>query len=139
MTSEAFQPDDARRESGLRLGIRANLSQFVLQLAQVFLVGLTLGMTRTVVPAVAESEFGLPRGAMGLLVTFVIAFGVVKGVMNFVAGTISERLGRKRVLVIGWMVALPIPFMIGFGPNWSWIVAATVLLGINQGLTWSMA
>jgi MFS family permease len=123
----------------LRLGIRANLWQFVLQLVQVFLVGLTLGMTRTVVPAVAESEFGLPRGAMGVLVTFVIAFGVVKGVMNFVAGTISEGLGRKKVLVTGWMVALPIPFMIGYGPNWNWIVAATVLLGINQGLTWSMA
>jgi MFS family permease len=121
------------------LGIRVNFNQFALQLAQVFLVGLTLGMTRTVVPAVAESEFGLPARATGLLVAFVIAFGVVKGVMNFVAGAISERLGRKKVLVLGWIIALPIPFMIGFGPDWSWIVAATVLLGINQGLTWSMA
>lgn len=123
----------------LSLGIRVNLWQFVLQLVQVFFVGLTLGMTRTVVPAVAESEFNLPQGAMGLLVTFVIAFGIVKAVMNFVAGAISERLGRKRVLVIGWLVALPIPVLIWYGPSWNWIVAATVLLGVNQGLTWSMA
>ena len=137
MTSHERQPVDVPLRA--TLGIGANLHQFVLQLVQVFLVGLTLGMTRTVVPAVAETEFNLPGNATGLLVTFVVAFGVVKGVMNFVAGAVSERLGRKKVLVIGWIIALPIPFMIGFGPNWSWIVAATVLLGINQGLTWSMA
>ncbi len=119
-------------------GIRANLAQFLHQLLQVLFVGLTLGMMRTVVPALAESEFNVPKGSFLLLVAFVVAFGFVKGVLNFAAGRLSERIGRKRVLVLGWLAALPIPFMIGFGPSWSWIVGATVLLGINQGLTWSM-
>jgi MFS family permease len=113
-------------------------TQYFLQLVQVFFVGLTLGMTRTVIPAVAEGDFGVPKGDLALISTFVIAFGLVKGVMNFVAGAISETLGRKRVLVIGWLIALPIPWMIWHATSWWWIVAATVLLGVNQGLTWSM-
>lgn len=119
-------------------GIRPNLTQFLHQLFQVFLVGLTIGMMRTVIPALAESEFGVPKNSFVLLSAFVIAFGLVKGVMNFVAGRLSERVGRKRVLLLGWLVALPIPILIWFAPSWNWIVAATVLLGINQGLTWSM-
>jgi len=119
-------------------GIRPNLEQFAHQLLQVLLVGLTIGMMRTVVPALAQSEFGVPRGSFLLLSAFVVAFGFVKGVMNFVAGRLSERIGRKRVLLLGWLVALPIPPMLLWGPSWSWIVAATVLLGVNQGLTWSM-
>jgi MFS family permease len=122
----------------LQHGIRANLQQFLHQLLQVLLVGLTIGMMRTVVPALAESEFGVPKNSFILLSTFVVAFGVVKGAMNFVAGRLSERLGRKRVLLLGWLVALPIPPMIWYAPGWNWIVLATVLLGINQGLTWSM-
>jgi MFS family permease len=102
------------------------------------LVGLTIGMTRTVVPALAESDFGVPKNSFVLLSSFVVAFGLVKGAMNFVAGRLSERIGRKQVLLLGWLVALPIPVMIWFAPNWSWVVAATVLLGVNQGLTWSM-
>lgn len=113
-------------------------TQYALQLLQVFFVGLTLGMMRTVIPAVAERDFGVRRGEIALIATFVIAFGLVKGVMNFVAGTMSETLGRKRVLVIGWVIALPIPWMIFHATNWWWIVTATVLLGVNQGLTWSM-
>jgi MFS family permease len=119
-------------------GIRYNLDQFVHQLLQVLLVGLTIGMMRTVVPALAESEFGVPRNSFVLLTAFVVAFGFVKGVLNFVAGRLSERIGRKQVLVLGWVVALPIPVLVLWAPNWNWIVAATVLLGINQGLTWSM-
>lgn len=119
-------------------GIRANTQQFAHLVAQVFFVGLTLGMMRTVLPALAESEFGVPRGSFMLLTSFVVAFGVVKGTLNFVAGRLSERLGRRRVLLLGWVSALPIPFMVYYAPSWSWIVAATVLLGINQGLTWSM-
>jgi MFS family permease len=122
----------------LHHGIRPNLGQFLHQLLQVLLVGLTIGMTRTVVPALAESDFGVPKNSFMLLASFVVAFGLIKGVMNFVAGRLSERIGRKRVLLLGWLVALPIPVMIWLAPNWSWIVAATVLLGVNQGLTWSM-
>jgi MFS family permease len=121
-----------------RHGIRINLVQFLHQLTQVFLVGLTLGMLRTVVPALAEAEFGVPRGSFLLLMAFVVAFGFVKGTLNFVAGRLSERLGRKTVLLLGWASALPIPFMILYAPDWNWIVAATVLLGVNQGFTWSM-
>ncbi len=129
-THEAF--------AAYRHGIRDNLAQFLHQLVQVFLVGLTLGMLRTVVPALAESEFGVPRGSFLLLMAFVVAFGFVKGTLNFVAGRLSERLGRKTVLLLGWAAAVPIPFMILYAPDWNWIVAATVLLGVNQGFTWSM-
>jgi len=119
-------------------GIRDNLQQFLHQLFQVFLVGLTLGMMRTVIPALAETEFGVPKGSFGLLMAFVVAFGFVKGALNFVAGRLSERMGRKTVLLLGWASAIPIPFMILYAPSWNWIVAATVLLGMNQGFTWSM-
>ena len=119
-------------------GIRDNFDQFLHQLLQVLLVGFAIGMMRTVVPALAEFEFGVARGSFLLLTAFVVAFGVVKGVLNFVAGRLSERIGRKNVLLLGWVFALPIPLMIYFAPSWAWIVAATVLLGINQGLCWSM-
>ena len=119
-------------------GIRNNAVQFGHQLLQVFLVGLTLGMLRTVIPALAETEFGVPKGSFALLMAFVVAFGFVKGALNFAAGHLSERWGRKTVLLLGWVAAIPIPFMILYAPSWNWIVAATVLLGINQGFTWSM-
>ena len=122
----------------LQLGIRHNLHQVVQQLLQVLLVGMTVGMMRNVVPALAEQEFGVPRGSFLLLVTFVVAFGVVKGGMNFVAGRRAEEHGRKKVLLLGWLVALPIPILIYFSTSWNAIVLATLLLGINQGLTWSM-
>lgn len=122
----------------LPLGIRENLTQFMHQLIQVLLVGFAIGMMRTVIPAMAESEFGVARGSFLLLTAFVVAFGVVKAVMNFVAGRLSERIGRKSVLLAGWIIALPIPVMIWAAPNWGWVVAATVLLGVNQGLCWSM-
>ena len=121
-----------------RYGIRNNLAQFSHQLVQVFFVGLTIGMFRTVVPALAETEFGVAKGSFMMLMAFVTAFGFVKGTLNFVAGRLSERIGRKKVLFIGWLAAVPIPFMILYAPSWGWIVAATVLLGINQGLAWSM-
>ena len=122
----------------LQHGIRANLKQFLHQLLQVAVVGFTLGMMRTVLPAVSESEFGVPKNSYMLLTSFVVAFGFVKGVLNFVAGRLSERMGRKKVLLVGWVTALPIPLLVYFAPSWGWIVAATVLLGVNQGLTWSM-
>jgi MFS family permease len=122
----------------MHFGLRVNLGQFLQQLLQVLLVGMTIGMMRNVVPALADTEFGVPRGSFMLLVAFVVAFGFVKGAMNFVAGRMAERMGRKRVLLLGWLVALPIPAIVYFATSWSWVVFATVLLGINQGLTWSM-
>ena len=118
-------------------GIRPNLSQFAQQLLQVFFVGLTIGMQRNVVPALAESEFGVPAGSFTLLMAFVVSFGFVKGAMNFVSGRISEKVGRRKVLIWGWLVALPIPFIFLYAPSWNWIVAANVLLGINQGFALS--
>lgn len=122
----------------LQHGVRANLEQTLQQLLQVAFVGMTLGITRTVIPALAETEFGVARGSFLMLAAFVAAFGLVKGVLNFVAGRLAEHIGRKRVLLIGWLFAFPVPLLIYFAPSWSWIVAATFLLGINQGLTWSM-
>ncbi len=119
-------------------GIRANLGQFSQQLLQVFFVGLTIGLQRNVVPALAEQEFGVSAGSFTLLMAFIISFGFVKGAMNFVAGRLSEKVGRRKVLLWGWLFALPIPFIILFAPSWGWIVAANVLLGINQGFAWSM-
>ena len=119
-------------------GIRPNLGQFLQQLLQVFFVGLTIGMQRTVVPALAEAEFGLPAGSFTLLMAFVVSFGFVKGAMNFVSGRLSEKLGRRKVLIWGWLIALPIPFIFLYAPSWNWIIAANVLLGVNQGFAWSM-
>jgi MFS family permease len=122
----------------LQHGIRPNAGQFVHLLLQVLLVGLTIGMMRTVVPAIAEAEYGVPRNSFLLLSAFVLAFGVVKGVLNFVAGRLSEHIGRKKVLLLGWLVAVPIPLIVWLAPSWNWIVLATVLLGLNQGFCWSM-
>ncbi|WP_439154211.1 MFS transporter [Yoonia sp.] len=120
------------------LGIRENLRPFLEQLLQVFFVGLTIGVQRTVIPALAETEFGVVQGSMTAIFAFIVSFGIVKGAMNFVSGRLSERVGRRRVLIWGWLVALPIPFMILWAPSWGWIVAANILLGINQGFAWSM-
>jgi len=119
-------------------GIRQNIGQFLQQLLQVFFVGLTIGMQRSVVPVLAEQEFGVPAGSFTLLMAFVVSFGFVKGAMNFVSGRVSEKAGRRKVLIWGWLVALPIPFIFLYAPSWNWIVAANVLLGINQGFAWSM-
>jgi|TARA_B110000967_G_scaffold152775_1_gene157013 MFS family permease len=98
-----------------------------------------LGTTRIVITPLAEQEFGLAKDSLLLLSTFVIAFGVVKGCMNFVAGYWAEKIGRKPVHLAGWLIALPIPLLFYFAQSWAWVVFATVLLGINQGLTWSMS
>ena len=119
----------------MRLGLRANLAQFCLLVAVNALVGGTLGQERTVVPLLAAHTFHLAAFTSAL--TFILAFGAVKAATNFFAGTLSDRFGRKPVLVSGWLVALPIPPLLIFAPNWGWVVAANALLGVNQGLTWS--
>lgn len=120
-------------------GIRPNLAQFMLHLLQVFLVGALVGMTRTVLPELAASDFGLTGNSFLAMATFVVVFGLVKALLNLFAGTLSDQWGRRRVLIAGWVSALPIPFLILYGPTWNWIILATVFLGINQGLSWSMA
>jgi len=119
----------------VRLGIRANLGQFALLVAINALVGGMLGQERTLLPLLAKDEFGLTGFTAAL--TFIVAFGVVKAATNLIAGTLSDRYGRKPVLVTGWIIGLPVPFLLMWAPSWGWVVAANVLLGINQGLTWS--
>lgn len=120
-------------------GIRVNAPQFSLHLFQVFLVGATVGMTRTVLPSLATEDFHLPSASFLALATFVVVFGLVKAFLNLWAGALSDRHGRHRVLVWGWLAALPIPLLVFFADAWWQIILATVFLGINQGLAWSMA
>ncbi len=121
---------------GVRLGLRANLAQFSLLVAVNALVGGTIGQERTVLPLLAEREFGLTAYTAGL--SFIVAFGITKALTNLVAGALSDRIGRKPVLVAGWLVGIPVPLLLIWAPAWGWVIAANVLLGVNQGLTWSM-
>lgn len=119
----------------LQLGVKENLAQFSLLVGVNALVGGMIGQERTVLPLLAKNEFGLTAFTASL--TFIVAFGAVKALTNFFAGTLSDRHGRKPVLIAGWLIGLPIPLLIIWAPTWGWIVFANVLLGINQGLTWS--
>ena len=118
-----------------RLGIRANLAQFCLLVAINALVGGVLGQERTVLPLLAEQTFQLT--GYTFLLTYVLAFGATKAATNYFAGTWSDRFGRKPVLLAGWLIAIPVPLLLMWAPSWGWVLAANVLLGINQGLTWS--
>jgi MFS family permease len=118
-----------------RLGLRENIAQFSLLVGVNALVGAFLGQERTVVPLLGARVFHLHAFTAAL--TFIVAFGATKAATNFVAGTLSDRVGRKPVLVAGWLIGVPVPFLLAYAPNWGWIVFANVLLGVNQGLTWS--
>ena len=107
-------------------------------LLQVMFVGILLGLFRTAVPALSESIFNVPKNSFIFLSTFVIAFGLIKGVSNYYAGIFADKYNRKNVLLAGWIVALPVPFIIYFATSWYYIIAATFIIGINQGLTWSV-
>jgi MFS family permease len=119
----------------IRLGLRENIAQFSLLVGVNALVGAMIGQERTVLPLLGVRVFHLHAFTAAL--TYIVAFGVMKALTNFVAGTLSDRVGRKPVLVAGWLIGVPVPFLLAFGPTWAWIVFANVLLGINQGLTWS--
>ena len=119
----------------IRLGLRQNAAQFSLLVAVNALVGGMLGQERTVLPLLAEREFALT--AYTAVLTYILVFGLAKAVANYLAGTWSDRYGRRPVLVAGWIVALPVPLMLIWAPSWGWVVAANLLLGISQGLTWS--
>ena len=120
----------------VRLGLRANARQFALLVGLNALVGGMVGLERSVLPLVGRHDFGLRSSAA--ILAFVVAFGAAKALTNLAAGALAERVGRKRLLVIGWLVALPVPLLIGLAPSWWFVVAANVLLGVNQGLAWSM-
>lgn len=117
------------------LGLRQNAAQFTLLVAVNALVGGMLGQERTVLPLLAEAEFGLQAYTAAL--TYILAFGLAKAGTNYMAGAWSDRYGRKPVLVAGWLVAVPVPLLLIWAPSWSWVVLANVLLGVSQGLTWS--
>ena len=119
----------------LELGLRANRGQFWLLVLVNAFVGAMVGLERTVLPLLAEAEFGLASKTAAL--SFIATFGVVKAITNFLAGRLSDRHGRKRVLLAGWLFGIPVPLLVIWAPTWSWIVFANVLLGINQGLAWS--
>lgn len=119
-----------------RLGLRENLPQFALLVAVNVFVGVMVGLERTVVPLLGEAEFGL--ASKTAILSFIVSFGVTKAVFNLLAARVSERWGRKPILVAGWLVGLPVPFIIMTADRWIWIDAANVLLGVNQALCWSM-
>jgi MFS family permease len=128
------QPAPARA-GGLRLGLRANLAQFSLLVGVNALVGGMVGQERSLLSLLAGQVFGL--AAVSAALTYIVVFGLTKAATNFVAGTLADRFGRKPVLVAGWLFGLPVPLLLIWAPTWSWIVAANVLLGVNQGLCWS--
>jgi MFS family permease len=117
------------------LGLGRNWRQFSLLVLVNAFVGAMVGLERTVLPLLAEEEFGL--ASKGAALSFIVTFGLVKALTNFVAGRLGDLFGRRRVLVWGWVVALPVPLLVIWAPSWGWVVAANVLLGVNQGLTWS--
>ena len=119
----------------IRLGLRENLAQFSLLVVVNGFVGAMVGMERSILPAIAEDEFHL--AARTAILSFIVVFGVTKALTNYFAGRWSDRFGRKHVLVAGWLVAAPVPFLLMWAPSWSWILGANVLLGVSQGLTWS--
>jgi MFS family permease len=121
----------------VRLGLRENAAQFSLLVAITAFVGAMVGLERTTLPLVGSDDFDLASSAAVL--SFIVAFGLAKSFTNLGAGALAARLGRRRLLVTGWALALPVPLLIGLAPSWSFVVAANVLLGVNQGLTWSMA
>jgi len=120
----------------IRLGLRANWRQFALLVLVNAFVGGMVGLERTVVPLIGAEEFGITSTT--LVTSFIVSFGVVKAVTNLVSGQLADSWGRKAVLVLGWALGLPVPFLIIAAPSWEWIVGANVLLGVSQGLTWSM-
>ena len=119
----------------IRLGLRENLGQFSLLVLVNAFVGAMVGLERSILPAIAEQEFHI--AARAAILSFIVAFGLSKALTNYFAGRLSDRFGRKQVLVAGWLVAIPVPFLLMWAPDWNWIVGANLLLGVSQGLTWS--
>lgn len=138
LAERASEPAESREPPGppVRFGLKENWPQFVLLVLVNAMVGGMVGLERTVVPLIGDEEFGLVLRTA--IFSFIITFGVTKALSNLFAGELADRFGRKTVLVAGWALGIPVPFMIMFAPSWGWIMAANVLLGVNQGLAWSM-
>jgi MFS family permease len=120
----------------VHLGLRENLVQFSLLVLVNAFVGGMVGMERSILPALAEQEFQL--AARTAVLSFIVVFGITKGLTNYLAGRFADRVGRKRILITGWIIAAPVPFLLMWAPSWPWVLAANALLGISQGFTWSM-
>ena len=120
----------------VRLGLLSNINQFLILVLVNAFVGAMVGLEQTVVPLIGKNEFGIESNT--LIVSFIASFGAVKAVLNLFAGSMSDRWGRKNMLILGWLFGLPVPLILLFAPDWNWIIFANVLLGINQGLAWSM-
>jgi MFS family permease len=123
------------QQKEIKLGLKENWKQFTLLVIINAFVGGMVGLERSILPQIAEKEFAI--AAKTAILSFIIVFGIVKAITNYYTGTLANKFGRKKLLVAGWIIGIPIPFILMFAPSWSWIIAANVLLGINQGLTWS--
>lgn len=132
----ASAPGSTPPAGGIALGLRENWRQFSLLVLINAFVGGMVGIERTVVPLIGSEQFHILSST--LITSFIISFGLVKACANLVSGQLADRWGRKRVLVVGWLVGLPVPFMIIAAPTWEWVIAANVLLGLSQGFAWSM-
>jgi len=121
----------------VRLGLKENREQFTFLVIINAFVGGMVGMERSILPKIAESEFQI--AAKTAILSFIIVFGITKAITNYFAGSFANKVGRKNLLVLGWLIGIPVPFILMYAPDWNWIVGANVLLGINQGLTWSSA
>jgi len=119
----------------IRLGLRENLGQFTLLVVVNAFVGATVGLERTILPSIAEEDFGL--AAKTAVLSFIVVFGITKAFTNYAAGRLADAYGRKHVLVAGWLVAVPVPFLLMWATSWAWVLFANALLGVSQGLTWS--
>lgn len=134
--SDARGSRGARQDAGPTLGLGANWQQFALLVATNAFVGGMVGLERSILPALARDEFGIASKTVA--VSFIATFGLAKAIANLFAGRLSERFSRRSVLIAGWLFGLPVPFVIIFAPLWGWVIAANALLGLNQGLAWSM-
>lgn len=119
----------------VQLGLKENWKQFTLLVIINGFVGGMVGLERSILPGIAEQEFQI--AARTAILSFIVVFGIVKAITNYYTGTLANRFGRKKLLLVGWIIGIPIPFILMFAPSWGWIVAANILLGINQGLAWS--
>jgi MFS family permease len=124
-----------QRKMQVQLGLRENWKQFTLLVVVNAFVGGMVGLERTIIPQIAEADFGL--AARTAILSFIVVFGVTKAITNYYTGALANRFGRKNLLVAGWTLALPVPFLLIYASSWNWIIAANIFLGISQGLTWS--